>query len=163
MRIERRCQSSFEPGECQDIQDPRSSIGTTTVGGGEREGKREGGREGGNHLIAPVLSLPSSLTTSQSPPSAVMPTAYSISLRPGDPLRLPIDVTTVRNLPLDVYILFDLTSSLRDEIAATRNVSSQISKHGMQITLDFSKHYMQITTNFSKHYMQITCYRTYRC
>ena len=59
---------------------------------------------------------------------SVVPELYEISLRPGDRLTLPINVTTARTIPLDVYIVFDHSQSLMQEIDATRLVSDQISE-----------------------------------
>ena len=59
---------------------------------------------------------------------SVVPELYEISLRPGDRLTLPINVTTARTIPLDVYIVFDLSYSLQEEIGAIRSVSDQISE-----------------------------------
>ena len=58
----------------------------------------------------------------------MVPQEYVITLRPGDPLSLPINVTTVRQVPLDLYILFDLSRSTSDEVAAIRTVARTIRK-----------------------------------
>ena len=62
------------------------------------------------------------------PESSVVPLEYVITLRPGDPVPLPINVTTVRQVPLDLYILFDLSMSTSDEVMAIRTVASTIRK-----------------------------------
>lgn len=62
------------------------------------------------------------------PDSSLVPKEYVITLRPGDPLTLPINVTTVRQIPLDLYILFDLSRSTSDEVAAIRTVARTIRK-----------------------------------
>ena len=56
----------------------------------------------------------------------VSPERYDVTLRPGVPLNVTINVTTIRNLPLDLYILFDLSQSLATAFGATRSVSAQI-------------------------------------
>ena len=60
--------------------------------------------------------------------SSVVPQEFVITLRPGDPLSLPINVTTPTQVPLDLYILFELSYSSSDEVAAIRTVASTIRK-----------------------------------
>lgn len=62
------------------------------------------------------------------PESSVVPQEYIVSLRAGDSLPLSINVTTVRQVPLDLYILFDLSSSTKDEVEAIRLVADEIRK-----------------------------------
>ena len=62
------------------------------------------------------------------PDSSVVPQEYVITLRPGDPLLLPINVTTFKQSPLDLYILFDLSMSTSDEVEAIRTVARTIRK-----------------------------------
>ena len=57
---------------------------------------------------------------------SIDPLEYDVTLRPGVPLILPIDITAIRNIPLDLYILFDLSMSLSNAFAATRQISDQI-------------------------------------
>jgi hypothetical protein len=84
-----------------------------------------------------VLDPASEINSNQSGPSDfIVPEGYDITLRPGVPLPLSIDITTVRNVPLDLYILFDLSQSLSQEFGATRDVSSQILDNLRNITND---------------------------
>ena len=62
------------------------------------------------------------------PDSSVVPQEYVVTLRPGDPLSLPINVTTFEQSPLDLYILFDLSMSTSDEVEAIRTVARTICK-----------------------------------
>ena len=57
---------------------------------------------------------------------SVSPARYDVTLRPGVPLNVTINVTTIRNLPLDLYILFDLSRSLSTAFGATQSVSARI-------------------------------------
>ena len=51
-----------------------------------------------------------------------------ISHVPGEPLTFTVNVTTLRNLPLDLYILMDLSNSMSDELDAVKAIAEQISK-----------------------------------
>ena len=47
---------------------------------------------------------------------------------PGEPLTFTVNVTTLRNLPLDLYILMDLSGSMTDELDAVKAIAAQISE-----------------------------------
>ena len=44
----------------------------------------------------------------------------------GEPLTFTVNVTTLRDLPLDLYILMDLSSSMSDELATVKSIAGQI-------------------------------------
>ena len=44
----------------------------------------------------------------------------------GDPVSFTMTVTPKKNLPLDLYILIDLSNSMREELAAMTRVSGEI-------------------------------------
>ena len=44
----------------------------------------------------------------------------------GDPVTFNISVTPRRNLPLDLYILIDLSFSMTDELVAIQNIANRI-------------------------------------
>jgi hypothetical protein len=70
----------------------------------------------------------------QKPMAGIVPERYEVSLRTDDTLSLPVDVTTARNIPLDLYIVFDLSQSLAEEIGATQQVSDDIIDRLQEIT-----------------------------
>ena len=43
-------------------------------------------------------------------------------------MTFPVNVTTLRNLPLDLYILMDLSGSMTDELDAVKAIAAQISE-----------------------------------
>ena len=47
---------------------------------------------------------------------------------PGEPLTFTVNVTTLRNLPLDLYILMDLSGSMADELSTVKAIADQISE-----------------------------------
>ena len=49
-----------------------------------------------------------------------------IIILPGEPLTFMVNVTTMRNLPLDLYILMDLSNSLADELSTVKAIAGQI-------------------------------------
>lgn len=90
------------------------------------------------------------------PDSNISPGRFNISLRPTDPLTLRVYVTTIRNIPLDLYILFDVSQSMREEIAAIQGVSDAISestpkKYTTDTVLDFSGKMFWEATAVSKN------------
>ena len=49
-----------------------------------------------------------------------------ISHVPGEPLTFTVNVTTLRNLPLDLYILMDLSNSMARELDTVKAIAGQI-------------------------------------
>ena len=47
---------------------------------------------------------------------------------PGDPQTFTVSVTPQRNLPLDFYILIDLSGSMENELNTVKSISSRIGK-----------------------------------
>ena len=41
-------------------------------------------------------------------------------------MTFPVNVTTLRNLPLDLYILMDLSGSMADELGTVKAIAGQI-------------------------------------
>jgi integrin beta 1 len=96
-------------------------------------------RLNGTHTDCDYVFAPASeIGMAQEPPpaTAITPETYNISLRNTDTLSLPIDVTTVRNIPLDLYILFDVSQSMNEEISAIRGASAEIIARLQDITAD---------------------------
>ncbi|CAI8001608.1 Integrin beta-6 [Geodia barretti] len=85
-----------------------------------------------------VFAPASEIVVPQEPPpaTAISPETYNVSLRNTDTLSLPIDVTTVRNIPLDLYILFDVSQSMDEEISAIQGASAEIIARLQNITDD---------------------------
>ena len=48
----------------------------------------------------------------------------------GVPTTFTVNVTALRNLPLDLYILMDLSNSMSDELDIVKSVADQIGKLG---------------------------------
>ena len=48
----------------------------------------------------------------------------------GVPTTFTVSVTALRNLPLDLYILMDLSNSMADELVTVKSVADQIGKLG---------------------------------
>ena len=48
----------------------------------------------------------------------------------GVPTTFTVSVTALRNLPLDLYILMDLSFSMSDELDTVKSVADQIGKLG---------------------------------
>ena len=71
----------------------------------------------------PLIQMPS-----------ISPGRYNVSLRANDTLLLPIDIMTIRNIPLDLYILFDVSQSQREEISAIQGVSDNISESVLSVS-----------------------------
>jgi len=46
----------------------------------------------------------------------------------GEPQTFTVQVTPLRNLPLDLYILIDLSNSMSDELQSVKNITGQISE-----------------------------------
>ena len=55
---------------------------------------------------------------------------YLISFVVGVPTTFTVSVTALRNLPLDLYILMDLSFSMSDELDTVKSVANQIGKLG---------------------------------
>ena len=51
-----------------------------------------------------------------------------MKLRVGEPQTFPVHVTALRNLPLDLYILMDLSRTMGSVLNNIKMVSSNISK-----------------------------------
>lgn len=45
---------------------------------------------------------------------------------PGEPVTFMVNVTALRNLPLDLYVLMDLSSSMAQELATVKAIAGQI-------------------------------------
>ena len=54
-----------------------------------------------------------------------------ISHVPGEPLTFTVNVTTLRNLPLDLYILMDLSASMADDLDTVKAIAGQIGEFGI--------------------------------
>ena len=52
----------------------------------------------------------------------------NLRLRVGQPITFDVNITALRNLPLDLYILMDLSSSMGRVLLSLREVSGQIGK-----------------------------------
>ena len=61
------------------------------------------------------------------PDCNISPGRFTISLRPSDPLTLRVNVTKW-NIVLDLYILFDASQSMREEVVAIQSISDAISE-----------------------------------
>ena len=48
----------------------------------------------------------------------------------GEPQTFRIQVTPLRDLPLDLYILMDLSNSMSDELQSVKDISGQIGELG---------------------------------
>ena len=48
----------------------------------------------------------------------------------GVPTTFTVSVTALRNLPLDLYILMDLSFSMSDELDTVKSIADQIGKLG---------------------------------
>ena len=54
-----------------------------------------------------------------------------IYIVPGEPLTFTVNVTTLRNPPLDLYILMDLSNSMSDELVTVKAIAGQIGEFGI--------------------------------
>lgn len=54
---------------------------------------------------------------------------HFVPLFVGDPVSFNVTVTPQRNLPLDLYILIDLSESMTDELTTIQSIASRISEH----------------------------------
>jgi len=65
------------------------------------------------------------------PPSlAVVYALLTCSNLLGEPQTFTIQVTPLRDLPLDLYILMDLSNSMSDELQSVKDISDQIGELG---------------------------------
>jgi len=48
----------------------------------------------------------------------------------GEPQTFTVSVTPLRDLPLDLYILMDLSNSMSDELMSVKEISGQIGELG---------------------------------
>ena len=85
------------------------------------------------------------------PATAISPETYNVSLRNTDTLSLPIDVTTVRNIPLDLYILFDVSQSMDEEISAIQGASAEISEPSLNIDFPLAFFVVLCVHNYNGH------------
>ena len=82
------------------------------------------------HTRTHTHTHPHTYTHAQSTP-ATNPISISnahLNLRVGQPITFDVNITALRNLPLDLYILMDLSSSMGGVLVALREVSGQICK-----------------------------------
>lgn len=49
---------------------------------------------------------------------------------PGEPQTFTVQVTPRRDLPLDLYVLMDLSNSMRNELQLVRAITGQIGELG---------------------------------
>eukprot|EP00731_Ephydatia_muelleri_P018139 Em0011g179a len=82
-----------------------------------------------NSLNCPAQSIlfpKSSNVTTYQPSSPVQPSSVVVSLRPGDSFQIPLTVTPPQSLPIDLYILMDLTKSLEPYVNGLKTTATKL-------------------------------------
>ena len=58
------------------------------------------------------------------------PFLSSLSIYPGEPRTFSVSVTPLRNLPLDLYVLSDLSGSMGENLRALKQIGGNIGVYG---------------------------------
>eukprot|EP00731_Ephydatia_muelleri_P007787 Em0004g125a len=80
---------------------------------------------------------PRSAPTTTTVPAAtdsIYSTTPNVVLRPGDPLTVSVNVVSLPNAPLDLYILMDLSDSMAAPLATVKSISQLIAQQVSSIT-----------------------------
>eukprot|EP00731_Ephydatia_muelleri_P035953 Em0183g3a len=80
---------------------------------------------------------PRSAPTTTTVPAAtdsIYTTTPNVVLRPGDPLTVSVNVVSLPNAPLDLYILMDLSDSMAAPLATVKSISQLIAQQVSSIT-----------------------------
>ena len=86
----------------------------------------------------------------------------------GEPQTFAVQVTPLRNLPLDLYILMDLSHPMSDELQSVKDISDQIGELGYYTLTRASPHCtlhtLRCITYYTHHCTHIlTCTHKYVC
>eukprot|EP00731_Ephydatia_muelleri_P037940 Em0605g3a len=65
---------------------------------------------------------------------SIYTTTPNVVLRPGDPLTVSVNVESLPNAPLDLYILMDLSDSMAAPLATVKSISQLIAQQVSSIT-----------------------------
>eukprot|EP00731_Ephydatia_muelleri_P018130 Em0011g170a len=90
-----------------------------------------------NSLNCPAQSIlfpKSSNVTTYQPFSPVQPSSVVVSLRPGDSFQIPLTVTPPQSLPIDLYILMDLTKSLEPYVNGLKTTATKLRSKIVEVT-----------------------------
>ena len=66
----------------------------------------------------------------------------------GEPQTFPVRVTALRNLPLDLYILMDLSSSMGTVLNNVRTVSGRISESVLSLCVVICREVFNLSPDF---------------
>jgi protocadherin alpha len=67
----------------------------------------------------------------------ISPLRVNITLRRGEPVSFPLRIKPARNYPLDLYLLMDLSYSMRDDLSNLKTLGTQIATAISGITTNF--------------------------
>eukprot|EP00731_Ephydatia_muelleri_P007776 Em0004g114a len=87
---------------------------------------------GCNSIVDP-RSAPTT-TYVQAATDSIYTTTPNVVLRPGDPLTVSVNVESLPNAPLDLYILMDLSDSMAAPLATVKSISQLIAQQVSSIT-----------------------------
>ena len=96
----------------------------------ELEVKVQGGlyARGGEHNCG-ILRYMYPMHTLASASICILPPSFHHQL--GEPETFTVTVTPLRNLPLDLYVLIDLSASMEEELNSLKNVAGDIGMHNI--------------------------------
>ncbi|KAL5496297.1 hypothetical protein EMCRGX_G012549 [Ephydatia muelleri] len=84
-----------------------------------------------SHSHLDVLEVANNLTAAT---DSIYTTTPNVVLRPGDPLTVSVNVESLPNAPLDLYILMDLSDSMAAPLATVKSISQLIAQQVSSIT-----------------------------
>lgn len=68
----------------------------------------------------------------------VSPRRISVDVRPGQPQTFQLTVRPARNFPIDLYLLMDLSFSMRDDLQNLQSLSSNLANSIVALSTNFS-------------------------
>nr|QAU32677.1 integrin beta [Ephydatia muelleri] len=101
------------------------------------DGARCFGRNVSSSMGCSSIVDPRSAPTTTTVPAAtdsIYTTTPNVVLRPGDPLTVSVNVVSLPNAPLDLYILMDLSDSMAAPLATVKSISQLIAQQVSSIT-----------------------------
>ncbi|XP_064392568.1 integrin beta-1-like isoform X1 [Halichondria panicea] len=90
-----------------------------------------------NSLQNPVGTVVTVSTPSLGDNNPVTPSRVNVTFRPGAPISFPLTVQSARNFPVDVYLLMDLSASMRDDLEHLKRLGSSVADEIADISSDF--------------------------
>jgi len=81
----------------------------------------------------------------------------NLTLRVGEPQTFTIQVTPLRDLPLDLYILMDLSNSMSDELQSVKDISDQIAQRISSVTTNVRLGFGSFNDKVTRPFTRNTC------